>query len=213
MRHNTFLLPVVLAILAITGCNADHNDEKLFGFLRSAEKCLKEENPEACVKRNLNAWCEKKKENFPDANVGTHVCECIDDDSSTEEVRMCIKEKIGTYCEANMDKVKCKIFERCKGDDDDDDIDVSEKKECVKSFCEEPDNTDRFECLAFDCRENYSVPQQKLTCIKEACVVDDHGKICQKISECETKTGGGLLGKLRVFKCLRNSVLDGIDFD
>jgi len=212
MKHNIALIQLTLTIVAIACCNANQIDEKLFGFLKSAEKCLKESNPEVCVKRNLNAWCEKRKDSFPEANVGTHVCGCVDGDSSAEAVRRCIEEKIATYCKANMDEFKCKIFERCTGEDKVDQK-LSEKKECVKDFCQEPANTDKFECLAFDCKQNYSLPPQKLKCIKEACAKNGNKKICEKISACEAENTGNFLGKIKVFKCLRNSVFDGNDLD
>ena len=67
---------MTLTTLGIAGSNGLQINEKLFGFLKSAEKCLKESNPELCVKRNLNAWCEKKRDRFPE----THVCGCVDED-------------------------------------------------------------------------------------------------------------------------------------
>ena len=78
MEYKTFLIALTLTILATEGCNGDQIDEKLFGFLKSAEKCLKESNPQECIKRNLNAWCEKRSEK---AKIGTHVCECVDVES------------------------------------------------------------------------------------------------------------------------------------
>jgi len=90
---------------------------------------------------------------------------------------------------------------------------LSAKKECVKGFCQEPDNTDKFECLALQCRQSYQLPKDRLECIKQACASNGDRQICQKISACEAGNPGGLLGTLKVFKCLLNSVFDGIDFD
>ena len=68
-----------LVILAgIIGCNGNVQNEKLFGFLRSAEKCTKEADPEQCVKRNLNDWCEKREDSLKDGTKIATVCECID---------------------------------------------------------------------------------------------------------------------------------------
>jgi hypothetical protein len=72
MNYNTFLIVLTFTILATIGCNGEQIDEKLFGFLKSAEKCLKDSNPKLCVKRNLSAWCEKRKHD---------VCGCVNDDS------------------------------------------------------------------------------------------------------------------------------------
>lgn len=81
MEYKTFLIALTLTILATECCNGNQIEEKLFGFLKSAEKCLEDSYPEACVKRNLNAWCEKRRGTFPQAMVGTHVCGCVDDNS------------------------------------------------------------------------------------------------------------------------------------
>ena len=111
-----------------------------------------------------------------------------------------------------MDEFKCKLFERCKSEDK---LEQSllAKKECVKDFCQEPDNTDNFECLALECKENYQLPIQKLNCIKQACDSNGDRQICQKISACQKENSVGLLGPIKVFKCLKNSVFDGIDFE
>ena len=127
---------------------------------------------------------------------------------------MCIKEKIETYCISNADDFKCKIFERCKGTSDEGEImqNLLAKKQCVKDFCEEPDHEDEFECLALACRQNYDLPPQKLMCIKEACASNGDKKICQKINACQAQNRGELLGVLKVFKCLKSTVFDGVDF-
>ena len=135
---------------------------------------------------------------------------------SVTEVKDCIQGKIATYCLTNADDFKCEMFDRCKDDGDT----ITSKKECVSKMCKEPANLDRFECLAFSCRENYPLPPQKLDCIKEACeeaeatFEDEDQMICQKIQECEDENqGAGRLGMLRVFRCLLKNVFDGMDFD
>ena len=66
--------------VSITCCNGqDEENDKLFGFLRSAEKCLKETNQEACVQRNLKAWCTKRKGSLLRGRVISNVCGCVDD--------------------------------------------------------------------------------------------------------------------------------------
>lgn len=122
---------------------------------------------------------------------------------SPDEVKTCIKEKIATNCESNMDDFKCKLFERCKSEDE-----ADQTKQCVKDFCQEPDNKDAFECLALECKQPNQLPRDKLNCIKEACASNEDKMICQKISACAAKNPGGLLGKIIVFKCIQNSVFN-----
>ena len=66
----------LVVVVAILNCNGQN--EKIFGFLRSAEKCTKESDPEACVKRNLDGWCENRKENLIDGTRVASVCDCIE---------------------------------------------------------------------------------------------------------------------------------------
>ena len=66
----------LVVVVAISNCNGQN--EKIFGFLRSAEKCTKESDPEACVKRNLDGWCENRKENLIDGTRVASVCDCIE---------------------------------------------------------------------------------------------------------------------------------------
>ena len=123
---------------------------------------------------------------------------------SMDELRECITEHIQTYCAANPDNFKCTMFERCK------DGEVVSKKQCLQDLCKEPDNVDKFECLALGCKQNYEKPPQKLNCIKEACASNEDVNICKKIKACEAENSGPFLGKIKVFKCLLNSVFDSL---
>ena len=135
--------------------------------------------------------------------MSLHIC-------SPDMIKSCIKGKIEVFCANKTDNFKCKIFERCK---DTQNETITGKKQCIKEFCEEPDNTDKFECQALQCKNNYRIPPRKLNCIKEACIDEENVRICQKISQCEAENPGPLLGKIKVFKCLLNNVFDGIAFD
>ena len=76
MDSNYFKIVFLVVSIAISNCNGQN--EKIFGFLRSAEKCTKESDPEACVKRNLDGWCENRKENLIDGTRVASVCDCIE---------------------------------------------------------------------------------------------------------------------------------------
>ena len=76
MKSICFKICFLVVVVAISDCNGQN--EKIFGFLRSAEKCTKESNPEACVKRNLDGWCENRKENLIDGTRVASVCDCIE---------------------------------------------------------------------------------------------------------------------------------------
>jgi len=194
-------------IVAITCCNGELNEsEKIFGFLKSANKCFKESNKEGCAKKSWTRFCDK---------VSSPLCECLDDNiitrysTSIDEMNTCIKVKVQTYCAANAEELKCKMFERCNGSEED----LSNNKDCYKKFCEEPDHANAFDCLALACKENNSKPPQKLSCIKEACSSNGEATICQKISACEANNSGSVfpgLGKIKVFKCLITSVFGGL---
>ena len=69
---------LLVVIAAITGCKGQVENGKIFGFLRSAEKCTKESDPEACVKRNLDGWCEKRNELLKEGTRIATVCDCIE---------------------------------------------------------------------------------------------------------------------------------------
>jgi len=201
----------LVVVVAISDCNGQN--EKIFGFLVSAEKCTKESDPKACVKRNLDGWCENRKENLIDGTRVASVCNCIEGNPSVEDVKDCIKEKIVDYCTNNAGDFKCEMFARCK----DEGTTINDKKECAIAVCEEPGNANKFECLAISCRETYSLPPAKLECIKEACdeaIVDEDNLVCEKIKNCEEENeGAGRLGMLRIFRCLLKNVFDGLVFD
>ena len=74
----TIVTPYFLILAGIIVCNGNRANEKMFGFLRSAEKCTKEADPAQCVKRNLNDWCEKREDSLKDGTTIAKVCECID---------------------------------------------------------------------------------------------------------------------------------------
>jgi len=213
MKFTIVTISTFVALVAITGCNGQFGEnEKMFGFLRSAEKCTKESDPEGCVKRNLDDWCEKRGETLEEGTKIASVCNCLEGSPSVSEVRDCIQGKVETYCSNNPDDFKCEMFDRCKDDGDT----INAKKDCVKAMCQEPANEDRFECLAFSCRENYALPPAKLDCIKEACEEsssdDSNNLICQKIQNCEDENeGAGRLGMLRIFRCLIRNVFDGLE--
>ena len=123
---------------------------------------------------------------------------------------MCIKDKVKSYCTSNADDFKCKIFERCKGTPDQGDkkANLLAKKQCVKDFCEEPSNEGKFECLALECRQKF-LPLQKLICMNKACANNEDKQICQKISACQAENQTDFSGVLKVFECLKSSIIAG----
>jgi len=196
----------LMATIVASGCNGElqlSEGEKVFGFLKVGDKCTKETNEEAkkmCLTQRWTKFCDK---------VNSPPCECLDDNvlTSPEEKKTCINGKVQTYCSANKESVKCQMFESCKGLDGE----FEESDECVKEFCEDPDNADKFECLAFACKKNNSKPPQKINCIKEACKTNGEARICQAISDCQAANPSLLLGKLKVFKCLITTIFGGLE--
>jgi hypothetical protein len=195
---------LISVFAALKGSYGDDESAKIFGFLRSGEKCLEQSNPDVCLKKKLLAYCEKNNEGVLEGKPISKICQCTEDDSSMDELRECITEHIQTYCAANPDNFKCTMFERCK------DGEVVSKKQCMQDLCKEPDNVDKFECLALGCKQNYEKPPQKLNCIKEACASNEDVNICKKIKACQAENSGPFLGKIKVFKCLLNSVFDSL---
>ena len=72
----------LIVFFATFGCSyGDNESSKIFGFLRSGEKCLEQSKPDVCLKKKLVAYCEKNNEGVLEGKPISKICQCTEDDS------------------------------------------------------------------------------------------------------------------------------------
>jgi len=222
MGYKFFVASFTLAIVAmIENSEAKVN---MFELLIARSQCMKTSTKlDFSTKTECNigffkSICANRKA-FSFGNEGNTpaLCNCVEQFSSTEQIRKCTQKVNSKYCEdeENEEKFKCQVRERCG-----ETAEIGEaqfrgeaQKECVSQFCEEPENENKLECLALYCNDNY-FQSEKFYCLKIACTSHGDRKLCKRLDSCEQKnlrmhSEGfiGMMAKLGFAKCFIESKL------
>ena len=81
MDIGSFASCLIVLFATFGGSYGDDEGSKIFGFLRSGEKCLAKSNPEVCLKKKLLTYCEKNNEDVSEEKPISKICQCTEDDS------------------------------------------------------------------------------------------------------------------------------------
>ena len=81
MDSGLFASCLIIFFATFRGSYGDDESAKIFGFLRSGEKCLEQSNPDVCLKKKLLAHCEKNNEGVLEGKPISKICQCTEDDS------------------------------------------------------------------------------------------------------------------------------------
>ena len=83
MDSRSLVICLLISMISVKNCSGqeDGENDRIFGFLRVAKKCNNDANPGQCIKRNIEAWCEKRKDEIPEGTKISQVCGCINDNS------------------------------------------------------------------------------------------------------------------------------------
>ena len=134
---------------------------------------------------------------------------------SKEKLIKCTQKANKKYCIGNEDKFQCEIREKCK---DVADKGADAKKQCISEFCKDPENENKFECLALFCKYNYK-DMERFYCTKIACTAHQDHKTCKRLVSCEESNPGmnsvgfvGAMAKLSFAKCIMESKLNQAEF-
>ena len=80
----------IIFFATFRGSYANDEGTKIFGFVRSGDKCLEQSNPSVCLKNNLLTYCEKNNEDVSEEKNFSKMCQCTEDDSRLKQSQVLV---------------------------------------------------------------------------------------------------------------------------